>query len=307
MSVCPYCRLSSDLSGLTCPNCGAPARVGEIRDDEGWVEQPPIPDMARIQFGRSQCQISGTTVPVAELSLAAGDQVYFNHHVLLWADPATQLTQRPVDKNRQDRRLAGMPSFMMEAAGPGHIAFSDNEPGEIIAVPLEAGRRVHVSEHHFLAATASVTYDYFNTGIWWVLGTGSEKEYFHPRGRYMDKFTAENERGLLLLHGRGNIFIRDLSKGERIYVQPQAVLYKDRSVDMSIHMERPASPRAHWQVIPLVRLDGPGRLAIQSQYEVEPVEGYGWNELGPDGSWRNWNPDPSRYRGDYREREPLYP
>jgi hypothetical protein len=83
------------------------------------------------------------------------------------------------------------------------------------------------------------------------------------------------------------------------------VLYKDRSVDMSIHMERPASPRAHWQVIPLVRLDGPGRLAIQSQYEVEPVEGYGWNELGPDGSWRNWNPDPSRYRSDYREREPL--
>lgn len=153
-----------------------------------------------------------------------------------------------MDKNWHDRRLAGMPLFMMEASGPGHIAFSGNEPGEVIAVPLEAGHRIHVSEHHFLMATTSITYDWFTPGIWWALGTGNEQERFHPRGRYMDKFTAEKERGLLLLHGRGNTFIRDLHKGERIYVQPQAVLYKDRSVDMSIHMERPASPRAHWQV-----------------------------------------------------------
>lgn len=33
----------------------------------------------------------------------------------------------------------------------------------------------------------------------------------------------------------------------------------------------------------------------------------GWNELGPDGSWRNWNPDPSRWRPKVNEREPLHP
>jgi uncharacterized protein (AIM24 family) len=37
--------------------------------------------------GRSQCQIAGSYVPVAELNLTPGDQVYFSHHVLLWADP----------------------------------------------------------------------------------------------------------------------------------------------------------------------------------------------------------------------------
>jgi len=76
---------------------------------------------------------------------------------------------------------------------------------------------------------------------------------------------------------------------------------------MNIHMERPASPRAHWKLIPMIRLTGPGRVAIQSQYGFEAEAHYGWNELGPDGSWRNWNPDPSRWQPNVKEREPLYP
>jgi len=303
--VCPFCRLSSEAGSRTCPNCGAPADARELRDDEGWVEQPPIRDMARIQFGRSQCQIVGTSVPVAEMSLAPGEQVWFSHHVLLWADPATQLTARQMPKG-WDRRMSGMPLMMMEASGPGHIAFSDNEAGEVIAVPLEAGQIVDVAVHRFLVATSTVSYDWFTPQVWWILGTGSSKEKFRPMGWAMDKFTAE-QRGLLLLHARGNAFIRDLRKGEQIYVAPRALVYMDHSVDMSIHMERPASPRAHWMLIPMVRLDGPGRVAIQSQYEFEPEAHYGWNELGPDGSWRNWNPDPSRWRAVVKEREPLYP
>src|ERR1700733_12851855 len=109
--VCPYCRLSSDPSSRSCPSCGAPAGVREIRDDEGWIEQPAIRDLARIQFGRSQCQIAGTYVPVAEMTLAPGDEVYFSHHVLLWTDPSTQLAVRPMTRD-WDRRKAGMPLVM---------------------------------------------------------------------------------------------------------------------------------------------------------------------------------------------------
>lgn len=303
--LCPYCRLRSDAGSRTCPSCGAPADARELRDDEGWVEQPPISDMARIQFGRSQCQIAGTYVPVAEMTLAPDNQVYFSHHVLLWADPTTQLAARQMAKG-WDRRMAGMPLVMMEASGPGHVAFSDNDPGELIAVPLEAGQAIDVLEHHFLVATSAVSYDWINPRIWWELGTGSEREYFHPIGRAMDRFTAQ-QRGLLLLHSRGNTFIRDLGQDERIYVVPRALVYKDPSVHMNIHMERPASPRAHWMLIPMIRLTGPGRVAIQSQYGFEGEAHYGWTELGPDGSWRNWNPDPSRWRPKVKEREPLHP
>jgi uncharacterized protein (AIM24 family) len=303
--VCPYCRLGSDAGSPACPHCGAAVDVREMRDGEGWVEQPPIRDMARIQAGRSQCQVTGTYVPVAEMNLAPGDQVYFSHHVLLWADPATQLAARPMQRD-WDRRKAGMPLVMMEATGPGHIAFSDDDPGELIAVPLEAGQSIDVAEHHFLVATAAVSYDWISSRIWWNLGKGKQPEFFYPHGRYLDRFSAQ-QRGLLLLHARGNSFIRDLRDDERIYVQPRALVYKDPSVHMNIHMERPASPRAHWQLIPMIRLTGPGRVAIQSQYGFEGEAHYGWNELGPDGSWRNWNPDPDRWRPIIKEREPLYP
>jgi uncharacterized protein (AIM24 family) len=298
---CAYCRLSSDGLSATCPSCGAPVDVREVRDDEGWVEQPAIPDMARIQFGQSRCQISGTYVPVAEMDLAAGDRVYFSHHVLLWSEPSTQLALHPM-KRAWDRRKAGMPLVMLEASGPGRIAFSDDDPGELIAVPLEAGRSIDVAEHHFLVATVPVSYDWFNSPVWMLEAT----EYRFPQGRHMDRFSAD-QRGLLLLHSRGNTFMRDLGEGERIYIAPGALVYKDQSVQMNIHMERPASPRAHWLFIPLIRLIGPGRVAIQSQYEHEYEACYGWNKLGPEGSWRNWNPDPSRWRKGPKEAEPLYP
>ena len=300
--VCRYCRMGSDGRGPACPNCGAPVDVREVRDDAGWVEQPPIRDMARIQFGQSRCQISGTYVPVAELDLAPADRVYFSHHVLLWTDPATQLAARQMPKDWV-RKRAGIPLVMMEAAGPGRVAVSEDDPGEIIAVPLDAGHSIDVVEHHFLAATATVSYEQFGGGIWWSIGKGSGRRWFHPLGSYLDRFSAE-QRGLLLLHARGNAFIRDLAADERIYVVPRALVYKDRSVHMNIHMERPASPRAHWQLMPLVRLIGPGRIAIQSQYGFAGEGTWFWDDLPEPGSWLNWNPDPSRYRAGLSEREP---
>ena len=76
---------------------------------------------------------------------------------------------------------------------------------------------------------------------------------------------------------------------------------------MNIHMEIPESPRAHWQIIPMIRLTGPGRVAIQSQPGFEGVAHWGWDVLGPDGSWRNWNSDMSQWKSGLKEREPLYP
>jgi uncharacterized protein (AIM24 family) len=134
-------------------------------------------------------------------------------------------------------------------------------------------------------ATAAVSYDWFASGIWWAAGGN----YFYPLGRYMDRFTAQ-QRGLLILHACGGTFIRNLGDGERIYVLPRALVYSDPAVHMNIHMEIPARPRQHWPLIPMIRLTGPGRVAIQSQYESENEAHIGWDKLGPQGSWRNWNP-----------------
>ena len=136
--TCPYCRMASEGTDRTCPHCGAPVDVRLRVSDSGWIEQPPIRDMARIRFSRSTCQISGAYVPVAEMGLHDDDWVYFTHHVLLHADPRVRMDNMPM-RGGWKRMRAGMPLVMMTARGPGHIAFSADEPGETLALPLRAG------------------------------------------------------------------------------------------------------------------------------------------------------------------------
>ena len=70
--MCPYCRLATDGSAVSCANCGAPIRVEERVSSSGWEEQPPVEDMARIRFGGSTCQIEGELVPTAEEEAVIG-------------------------------------------------------------------------------------------------------------------------------------------------------------------------------------------------------------------------------------------
>jgi uncharacterized protein (AIM24 family) len=270
--VCRYCRQPSDPNSATCPLCGAPVDIREVVSDSGWVEQPPIRDMAKLQFGQSRCQIEGTTVPVADFTLAPQEMVYFSHHVLLWTDPATRLAAMSM-RGGWKRMMAGMPVFMVEAHGPGHLALSDNHAGEVIALPLQHGQQMWVREHRFLCATGNIRYDWDRTNIWYVTGDGDDQETHYPMGQYGDIFTAAGRPGLLLLHSPGNTFIRDLGHGESLLVQPSSLLYRDMSVNVHLHLEYPRNlgmafwhPRWSYRNI-WVRLRGPGRVAVQSVYE----------------------------------------
>jgi uncharacterized protein (AIM24 family) len=269
--TCPYCRMGSDGGGGTCPHCGAPVDVRLRMTNSGWVEQPPIRDMARLRFNRSTCQISGAYVPVAEMNLHDEDSVYFSHHVLLHTQPRVQLETMKM-RGAWNRMMSGMPLVMMTARGPGYIAFSADHPGETLAVPLQHNQAVDVVEHRFLVATSNVTYGWENTGIWFTTRSGDDTETHYPLGRAIDRFWAQGGPGLLLLHGPGNTFIRYLAQGERICVQPGGLIWKDPTVSMFLHFEYPrgqywfSSPR--WQAKSTwLTLQGPGRIAVQSVFE----------------------------------------
>ena len=264
--TCPYCRMASDGGGGTCPACGAPIDVRLKVSDSGWVEQPPIRDLAHIRFGHSTCQVSGMYVPVAEMALHDEDWVYFSHHVLLHTDPNIRLGALPM-KGGWQRMRAGMPLIMMRAQGPGHIAFSADAPGETLAVPLSAGRAIDVVEHRFLVATGNVAYQWQNSNIWFTTQDGDDEEWHYPLGKTIDQFAATGGNGLLLLHAPGNTFIRDLAPRQRILVQPSGLIWKDQSVRMFLHFEYPHGQywfsssryqaKATW-----LTLEGPGRVAI---------------------------------------------
>lgn len=273
--TCRYCRLPSDpdvVAGGTCPHCGAPLDLTAVVSRSGWQEQPPVPDMARIQFGGSTCQIEGGYVPTADFNLRGPEWIYFSHHSVLWAEPDVEMQAMSM-ADGWNRVRSGLPLVMLQASGPGHLALSEDSPGEIVALPLQPGQEIVVREHRFLAATGNVRYTWQPSGVWFMTGQGDDAETHYPLGYNTDVFGAADGPGLLLLHAPGNTFIRDLGRNETICVQPSALLYRDPSVGIGLHLEYPNpgntsfglgrfSYRNVW-----VRLHGPGRVAIQSIFE----------------------------------------
>jgi uncharacterized protein (AIM24 family) len=290
MYTCTYCRNTSELSGTSCSMCGAAIDIRTVTSGDGWTKQPPIKDMAKLKFGQSSAQIAGTYVPVTELNLAKDEWIYFSHHVLLHVDKSVKLTNMPM-KGGFSRMRAGLPLFMLTATGPGHIALSLDDPGETIAVPLQAGQTMDVTEHRMLAATGNVQYEYALSNIFveTVVQTddGSEVEWNYPIGQYIDRFTAGATPGLLLLHAPGNVMVRDLKAGESIVTQPRSLVYKDPTVLPSLHFEYPRGGGMFNALHEWLRLTGPGRIAISSVFE-QPEIGKGSIASTSPATWQNW-------------------
>ena len=135
-----------------------------------------------------------------------------------------------------------MPLIMTQAQGPGHIAFSRDAPGEMIALPIQPGQAVDVREHLFLVATGNVAYDWFQTNIWFT--HARRRRHRNPLSGRACSWTASRAPqtpGLLLLHAAGNVFVRNLAPGQTILVKPTALIFKDPTVQMHLHFEHPSA------------------------------------------------------------------
>ena len=277
---CSWCGAPVRAADLSCPSCGAEVDLAALITESGWVQLPGRRDMAKLQFGQSYCQIEGQFVPVADVALAGTDSVYFSHHVLLWKEPRVNLQTMSLRAGWK-RLMAGMPLIMTQAQGPGHIAFSHDAPGELIAIPLQTGQVVDVREGLFMVATGQVGYDWFDPGIWFRVQNGNDAETVYPVGYAMDRFGAAAAPGLLLLHAAGNVFVRRLTAQQTILVKPTAFVFKDPAVSMHLYFEMPRGPLSFWSGSMKhvwLRLSGPGRVAIKSV--SEPLEGEHLRLLG---------------------------
>jgi hypothetical protein len=152
-----------------------------------------------------------------------------------------------------------------------------------------------------VAATGSVTYDWYESGVWFSAREGSSSQsggagflkmgfdlagidiggndderqdeitYHYPMGRYVDRFHAGETAGAVVVQAGGNCFVRELAEGESILVKPPALLFKDPSVAYQLHVEFPHAGMKLWRSwgnrYMWVRLSGPGRVALQSSYD----------------------------------------
>jgi uncharacterized protein (AIM24 family) len=202
--------------------------------------------------------LEGELVPVLHLELGAVP-VYFEHHILLWKDPAVEVKLHPL-KGAFKRIMAGIPIFMTEAHGPGNIAFSRDGAGHVFALHLQGGAAVDVREHQFLAATVGVDYSFTRVkGIANVLMSGT--------GFFIDTFTCTGQEGIVWLHGYGNVFDVALGEGEQIDIEPGGWIYKSRTVRMDTVSQKLATGLlASAGQIVWNRFTGPGRIGVQSMY-----------------------------------------
>jgi uncharacterized protein (AIM24 family) len=292
--VCPWCSTKSDAATTSCPACGSPVDVRGAVSLAEWSKLPSIKDMAKIQFEHSFCQVEGTSVPVADFKLAAGEGFYFSRHLLLWKDDHVKFTAVPLTFFELIKRfLASMPLIMAQATGPGRIAISKDSPGELLALPMQKHDVIDVRESIFMAATKSIEYDWLQSRIWYSTRNGKETETRYPIGMFLDRFTAQAP-GLLLLHGSGNVFIRELAPGQTIFIKPKSFLFKEHCVEMALRFDYPAQKarswfgRSYWQRYIWLQLTGPGRVAIQSHSEMLEDAGTAIVSSGPNSTHRQW-------------------
>ncbi len=261
---CNWCQGMNLKTALSCQFCGAPLDLADVVSESGWREAPRLKDMTEFHFYNSTCQVEGEIVPVAEINLAQGDGIYFEHHVMLWKDPGVPMTVLQLPGGMK-RVLAGMPFIISVAQGPGRVAFSRDATGELVVLPLHPGMELDVREHAFLLASSNITYSFERV-------KGLRNILFGGQGMYMDRFVTGQQSGLLLLHGYGNVFERTLKPGESILVEPGAFLYKDSSVQMNVQMQQLTSGLFGGTAMSLAQMVGPGRVGIQSMYVHHTTE-----------------------------------
>lgn len=288
---CPHCGGVVAASDRFCSACGQPLHTRPLAENQPsapgaapiaagnaptlWAGEDAAPRRA-IRVGDLTVSVEGELVPVANVELGGAQGIYFEQHTLLWKDPRVAIQHRP-RKGMARRFFAGVPVFLSEAHGPGNIAISRESVGQIVALPLGPGESVDVREHQFLLATTAVEYGFTSiSGVATALFTHTNNR----AGLFVDRFTGQNESGLVLLHGYGNVFERQLAKDEILDVEPGAWLWKEPEVRMGVTSLLGAgrgglvgafgSAMAGVSVT-LNRFIGPGHVGIQSMTYV-PAE-----------------------------------
>jgi uncharacterized protein (AIM24 family) len=274
---CPQCGVPLGPDAQFCGNCGARlepsmaagmAYAGGAQGGYGaGGSHEPVPQQGEpqglLRSGDVAVRIEGELVPVVDVELGGRENVYFEHHVLLWKEPQVSIGLKSL-KGAVKRMFAGLQIFVTQAAGPGNISFSRDAPGQIVVLQLQPGEEIHVREHQFLLATDGVAYDFFRV-------RGVANILFGGTGYFIDRFVNESGAGLLLLHGYGNVFTKTLAPGESIDVEPGAFLWKDASVTMDTNVTNLSTGLFGGTSFTLNRFSGPGRLGIQSMTYHEPI------------------------------------
>ena len=228
------------------------------------IPEPISTDIRDETFAGVTYHIRGQLVPELQIELSSAP-VMFEHHVLLWKEPAVNIELRKLPGGIK-RKIAGLDFFVTRTSGSGRIAFSRDSPGQCVPLHLAQGESLNVREHQFIAATDAIDYSFERVqGVRNMLLGGS--------GLFIDNFRAAHGDAIVWVHGHGNVFVVSLDQGEQIDIEAGGWLYKDTTVRMeAIGMGLKTGLLGGGGKMTWNRFTGPGRVAIQTMF-IAPLEG----------------------------------
>jgi uncharacterized protein (TIGR00266 family) len=209
-------------------------------------------------------EIKGTTMPVLELRLEAGEKVIAESGELSWLSAGIDMktaTSGGASKGglvgAVKRAVAGGTLFMTEyeAREAGELAFAAKVPGHILPVTVDAAHEYRIQIHGFLCATDGVRLELafqqkFSAGL------------FGGEGFRLQKLVGD---GLAFVELSGELIERELQAGEVLRVHPGHVGMFEASVGFAITTVPGIKNKFFGgDGIFLAELTGPGKLWLQS-------------------------------------------
>jgi len=208
--------------------------------------------------------ISGTTMPVLQIQLEAGEKIVAEPGEFSWMTSNMNLNTTTQAAGARGmfsvlgRAMSGGGLFMTEyspAGGPGMVAFAAKVPGTIHDVEVGPGHSYMIHKHGFLCATEGVQ---LSIGFQRGLGAG----LFGGNGFILQKLagpcTAFVELG-------GECVTYDLAAGESILVHPGHIGMFQDTVNFDITMMRGIRNALFGgDGLFIGRLTGPGKVWLQS-------------------------------------------
>jgi len=209
-------------------------------------------------------RINGTTLPVLEIGLEAGDRIVSEPGQFSWMTPNVLLETNAMTAGVSSlwgvlgRALSGGGIFMNEyvsSGGPAMVAFAAKVPGQIIEVQVAPGKEYLIHRHGFLCATEGVA---LTIGFQKSLGAGLFGGDGFILQRLAGTATAWVELG-------GEIVTYDLHPGESINVHPGHVGMFEGSVNFDLSFI-PGIKNILFggDGLFVARLTGPGKIWLQT-------------------------------------------
>lgn len=210
-----------------------------------------------------QAQVKGTTMPMLEVTLDAGEHVVSTHGGLAWMSDSIEMSQTThAGKGGIGHALkrafggGGILLTKYEAHhAPGSVTFGSKVPGSIFPLEVGNGQEWLVHRHGWVVGTPGI-----------VPSVGFQHSFrgsiFGGEGFVLEKLEGQ---GTAWVELAGEVAVYDLQPGQTLRVHPGHVGVFQHHVKFEVHRLKGIANRHFGEDgFHVVRLVGPGRVYLMS-------------------------------------------